>query len=172
MEHTPNYYTVPGIGDVSTIIDALGMGHDFRIGNILKYVIRAGRKTKDPLLDLKKARSYLDEEIRVQEKASQKKHENESQKTVHAWEAKICFGIDDVVRIISRKPMNKVFKGDYQLLYFPMGGATNVRVTYPNAISDASIEELSTINIFLIDDGNIKIVGKRNVVIKDCLINE
>jgi hypothetical protein len=35
----------------------------FCLGNVIKYVWRAGVKTRDPLQDLRKARRYLDEEI-------------------------------------------------------------------------------------------------------------
>lgn len=35
----------------------------FHLGNTLKYIARAGRKTPDALGDLKKARWYLDREI-------------------------------------------------------------------------------------------------------------
>ena len=39
---------------------------NFHLGNVLKYVARAGRKD-DRLTDLKKARFYLDREIQRQE---------------------------------------------------------------------------------------------------------
>lgn len=35
----------------------------FNLGNVVKYVARAGRKTKDPIEDLEKAAFYLDREI-------------------------------------------------------------------------------------------------------------
>lgn len=35
----------------------------FNLGNIVKYVARAGRKTSDPLEDLLKAQFYLNREI-------------------------------------------------------------------------------------------------------------
>ena len=40
----------------------------FRLGNCVKYIARAGKKTPDALLDLKKARWYLDREIAALEK--------------------------------------------------------------------------------------------------------
>lgn len=35
----------------------------FNAGNVVKYVARAGRKTEDPLEDLRKAKFYLEREI-------------------------------------------------------------------------------------------------------------
>lgn len=43
------------------VIDALNLG--FNLGNVLKYLWRAGRKTPDALDDLKKARTYIEREI-------------------------------------------------------------------------------------------------------------
>jgi hypothetical protein len=41
----------------------------FNAGNVVKYVARAGRKTDDPIEDLRKARFYINREIeRLQEK--------------------------------------------------------------------------------------------------------
>lgn len=39
------------------------MGLNFNLGNVLKYIARAGKKTPDALVDLRKARAYLDYEI-------------------------------------------------------------------------------------------------------------
>lgn len=36
---------------------------NFNIGNVIKYVWRAGLKTEDPLTDLNKARFYIEREI-------------------------------------------------------------------------------------------------------------
>ena len=36
---------------------------NFNLGNVVKYVARAGRKTLDPLPDLLKARDYIEFEI-------------------------------------------------------------------------------------------------------------
>lgn len=43
------------------VIEAWGLG--FCLGNAVKYIARAGRKTVDPLEDLRKARWYIDHEI-------------------------------------------------------------------------------------------------------------
>lgn len=57
----PSHYTY---GEIEAIdyIDAIGIGYDFCIGNVLKYCSRAGHKL-DQLEDLKKARWYLDHAI-------------------------------------------------------------------------------------------------------------
>ena len=39
-------------------------GLDFCLGNVVKYISRAGKKTDDPTEDLKKARWYLDRAIK------------------------------------------------------------------------------------------------------------
>lgn len=46
-------------------IERLNLG--FNLGNVMKYLWRSGRKTPDALKDLKKARDYLDREIRNRE---------------------------------------------------------------------------------------------------------
>lgn len=43
----------------------------FCLGNVIKYVWRAGLKTRDPLQDLRKAERYLQEEIARLEKLAQ-----------------------------------------------------------------------------------------------------
>ena len=40
----------------------------FNLGNCIKYIARAGRKSPDVIIDLKKARWYLDREIQNREK--------------------------------------------------------------------------------------------------------
>jgi len=42
---------------------------NYRLGNCTKYIARAGKKNPDPLEDLRKARWYLDDEIKRLEKA-------------------------------------------------------------------------------------------------------
>jgi hypothetical protein len=45
-------------------IDAIeGWGLNFHLGNCVKYIARADRKTSDGLIDLKKAAWYLQREI-------------------------------------------------------------------------------------------------------------
>ena len=57
----PFHYTTGGI-EVITVIEAWTLG--FHLGNVVKYIARAGRKDPGTTLeDLKKARWYLDREI-------------------------------------------------------------------------------------------------------------
>lgn len=58
-EIRPDYYKREGI-EVFDVIDAFDL--DFFLGNVTKYVCRAGKKG-DMLEDLIKARTYLDKEI-------------------------------------------------------------------------------------------------------------
>lgn len=59
---TPNYYTSSdGTLTAQQVIDAFNL--NWNRGNVLKYIIRAGRKSDNPLGDLKKARDYIDFEI-------------------------------------------------------------------------------------------------------------
>jgi hypothetical protein len=70
-ETNPHYYraVVPLAGGSTVtvecfdIMDALGFDKNYRLGCVLKYLWRAGKKTADPLVDLKKARTYIDSEI-------------------------------------------------------------------------------------------------------------
>jgi hypothetical protein len=54
------YYVRGGIEAID-VVDAWGLG--FELGNVVKYLARAGHKHPDRLEDLKKARWYLDREI-------------------------------------------------------------------------------------------------------------
>jgi len=63
----PDYYKRGGIEAIDAI-EAWGLG--FNLGNVVKYIARAGRKTADSLQDLQKAAWYLDREIkRINSKA-------------------------------------------------------------------------------------------------------
>lgn len=55
----PDYYKAGGIECIEYIMDKK---FNFCLGNVIKYVTRAGQKG-DALEDLKKARQYLDFEI-------------------------------------------------------------------------------------------------------------
>lgn len=37
---------------------------NFNRGNVIKYVVRAGKKTDNPLMDLLKAKDYIEREIK------------------------------------------------------------------------------------------------------------
>lgn len=64
VEH-PSYYQ--GKIEVIDFIEDKGLG--FNLGNSIKYIARAGKKNPEKLLeDLKKARWYLDREIKNVEK--------------------------------------------------------------------------------------------------------
>lgn len=52
----PAHYNSGGI-EVIDVIEDWGLG--FCLGNALKYICRAGRKTNDPTEDLKKAQWYI-----------------------------------------------------------------------------------------------------------------
>lgn len=56
----PNYYKQGGI-EVITIIKVFKLG--FNLGNVLKYILRAGLKTTNRVDDLKKANTYLQFEL-------------------------------------------------------------------------------------------------------------
>jgi hypothetical protein len=62
--NTPAHYA-KGKYEVWNIIDYFRL--NYRLGNVVKYILRAGVKTPDPLEDLKKARAYLDREIGIRE---------------------------------------------------------------------------------------------------------
>lgn len=64
----PSHYTYGTIETIDYIDDK---GFNFCLGNVIKYVSRAGHK-EDALEDLKKARWYLDHEIAKLEKAMNK----------------------------------------------------------------------------------------------------
>ena len=61
----PDYYKRGGIEAIDAI-EAWGLG--FNLGNVVKYIARAGRKTADGLQDLKKAEWYLNREIERRER--------------------------------------------------------------------------------------------------------
>jgi len=56
----PDYYKRGGVEAIDAI-EAWELG--FNLGNVVKYIARAGRKTADSLQDLKKAEWYLSREI-------------------------------------------------------------------------------------------------------------
>jgi hypothetical protein len=60
MVNHPPHYTVGGIETID-FIEAKDL--NYRLGNVVKYIVRAGHKDSDPLQDLQKARWYLDREI-------------------------------------------------------------------------------------------------------------
>jgi hypothetical protein len=61
----PQHYAGLAVEPI-TAIEAWGLG--FCLGNCVKYIARAGKKTPDALEDLKKSQWYLNREIANQEK--------------------------------------------------------------------------------------------------------
>lgn len=61
VDHPPHYRGDTGIEAID-VIEAWELG--FCLGNVVKYVARAGRKGADAVEDLEKARWYLDREIK------------------------------------------------------------------------------------------------------------
>lgn len=63
----PSHYTFSSIEVIDAIV---AWKLDFRLANVVKYVARAGKKSKETELeDLKKARFYLEHKIKELEKA-------------------------------------------------------------------------------------------------------
>lgn len=63
-----NYYIRNGI-EVFDVIESFDL--NFNLGNVVKYVCRAGKKDECIISDLLKARDYIDREIRnVSKKAA------------------------------------------------------------------------------------------------------
>lgn len=61
IEHPDYYGGAENPYEAIKVIEAWGLG--FCLGNSVKYIARAGKKTCDLTEDLKKARWYLDREI-------------------------------------------------------------------------------------------------------------
>ena len=55
-----DYYIKNGI-EVFDVVEAFGL--NFNLGNVVKYVCRAGKKDDCIVSDLRKARDYIDREI-------------------------------------------------------------------------------------------------------------
>lgn len=60
VNHPPHY---TGFSNGAEVID-LTENMTFNLGNVIKYVARAGRKTEDPYEDLRKAEWYLNRELK------------------------------------------------------------------------------------------------------------
>ena len=65
VNHLPHYKS----GVIETIDFIETQDLNYRLGNVVKYVARAGRKATDPIEDLKKAAWYLQREISARENA-------------------------------------------------------------------------------------------------------
>jgi hypothetical protein len=65
VNHPPHYKT----GGIETIDFIEAKDLNYRLGNVIKYVSRAGRKNSDPVEDLQKAAWYLTREIEARKRA-------------------------------------------------------------------------------------------------------
>jgi len=65
VNHPPHYKT----GGIETIDFIEAKDLNYRLGNVVKYVSRAGRKDSDPVQDLEKAAWYLTREIEARKRA-------------------------------------------------------------------------------------------------------
>lgn len=60
VHHPAHYGGADSPYEAIKVIEAQGIGNEFCLGNCLKYLLRAGKKTKSPLEDYKKAKWYLE----------------------------------------------------------------------------------------------------------------
>ena len=74
VNHPAHYKT--GSIECIDVIEALGLGHDFCVGNAVKYLFRAGKKGS-LLEDLKKARWYVNRAIESLEKKQAEADKND-----------------------------------------------------------------------------------------------
>lgn len=59
VNHPSHYRWLPNGVEVIDITENM----NFNLGNVVKYVLRAGHKTEEPLTDLRKAAWYINREI-------------------------------------------------------------------------------------------------------------
>jgi hypothetical protein len=60
VHHPKHYGGADNVYEAIKVIEAQGIGNEFCLGNCLKYLLRAGKKTESPLEDYKKAKWYLE----------------------------------------------------------------------------------------------------------------
>jgi hypothetical protein len=65
VNHPPHYKS----GGIETIDFIEAKDLNYRLGNVVKYVVRAGKKATDPVQDLEKAAWYLQREITARKNA-------------------------------------------------------------------------------------------------------
>lgn len=63
VNHPAHYGGEDNPYETIKIIESLGIGYEFCVGNVIKYLMRAGKKTDDPVEDLDKADWYLNRAI-------------------------------------------------------------------------------------------------------------
>lgn len=59
VNHPPHYNAHPSGIECITVTEHM----NFNLGNAVKYIWRVGLKSEDPIVDLEKARWYVDREI-------------------------------------------------------------------------------------------------------------
>ena len=59
IDHPAHYGGPDNPREAIKVIESLGMGWGFALGSAIKYAMRAGRKTEDPVEDLSKAQWFL-----------------------------------------------------------------------------------------------------------------
>jgi hypothetical protein len=76
VNHPKHYTDHPSGVECITITEHMG----FCVGNAIKYLWRAGLKSKDPIQDLEKARWYIEREIaRLNPTASPGPHDHDEE---------------------------------------------------------------------------------------------
>lgn len=66
VNRPPHYVGLGGL-EARTVIEDAGLSSGFYLGNAIKYALRAGRKTADALVDLRKAQRNLQMLIETEE---------------------------------------------------------------------------------------------------------
>jgi hypothetical protein len=66
VDHPQHYGGKDNVYEAIKVIDAWGL--DFALGNAVKYISRAGKKTDNPLEDLEKAKWYICHKIELLKK--------------------------------------------------------------------------------------------------------
>lgn len=63
VDHPDHYGGDSNPYEAIKIIEALGL--DFHLGNVVKYISRAGKKSENALEDMRKAKWYLDRWLEI-----------------------------------------------------------------------------------------------------------
>jgi|TARA_R110000765_G_scaffold330590_1_gene421340 hypothetical protein len=66
IDHPGHYGGKDNLYEAIKVIEAYNL--NFSLGNVIKYVLRAGKKNSDTIEDLKKARWYIERQIENLEK--------------------------------------------------------------------------------------------------------
>ena len=66
VDHPDHYGGKENTYEAIKVIEAYNL--NFSLGNVIKYVLRAGKKNSDTVEDLKKARWYIERQIENLEK--------------------------------------------------------------------------------------------------------